>query len=93
MAREITKTLALSRRLSLGRQCQSLHFPRRRAKESRWADAGVPNEIATASQTEGDRLVICALTEFEVAALFGQLGAATWIEPLGSSIHRGLVLL
>jgi hypothetical protein len=86
MARASSKTMALPRRLPLGRQRQGLHFPSRRAKKGRCADAGISNEITTASQAEGDCLNISTLAKLELAAIFSHLGCATR-EPLALGIR------
>ena len=86
MARALAKAMALPRRLPLGWQRQSLHFPRTRAKKGQRADAGVSNKITTAPQAEGHCLDISALAKFQIAALFGQLGAAARTEPLALGI-------
>jgi hypothetical protein len=88
MARALAKTMALPRRLSLGRQRQGLHLPRRRAKEGRWPNAGVSNEITTASPAKGHSLDISALAKPQLAALFGRFGCATRSEPLARGIRR-----
>ena len=88
MARAIAKTMALPRRLPLGRQRQSLHRPRRRAKEGQRADAGVSIEITAAPEAEGHRLDISTLAKLRLAAIFGHLHAAARTEPLAPGIRR-----
>ena len=88
MARAIAKAVALPRRLPLGCQRQGLHLPRRRAKEGQRPNAGVSNEITTASQAEDNCLGISALAKRYVAAILGHLGCATRTEPLALGIRR-----
>ena len=87
MARAISKIMAVPRRLPLGRQRQGLYLPRPRAKEGRWADAGVSNGLTTASQAEATRLNISDHTaKFLVAAILGKLGAASRTEAVALPI-------
>ena len=87
MARALAKTMALPRRLPLGCQRQGLHLPRRRAKEGQRANAGVSNEITTASPAKGHSLDISALAKLQLAAIFGHLGCATRTEPLARGMR------
>ena len=64
MASGIAKAVALPRRLSLGRQCQSLHIPSRGAKKGRRSDARVSNELATTFEAEVTLLSICGNARF-----------------------------
>ena len=94
MARAIAETMAVPRRLSLGCQRQSLYFPRPRAKEGRWADAGVSKGLSAGYQGEAASLNISDRTaKFRVPAILGKLAAATRTEAIALGIPCGLVLL
>jgi hypothetical protein len=90
MARAIAKIMAVSRRLPLGCQRQSLYLPRPRPKKSRWADARVSNELATTFEAEATLLNICDSTARFNVALLGKRAAATHTNPVALSIRPQL---
>jgi hypothetical protein len=86
MAREIAKIVAVPRRLPLGCQRQSLHFPGRRAKERRWPDVGVSNKLAPTSEAAATRLSIYGNNARFYVAILGQRAAAGHNKPIALGI-------